>query len=243
MILNLGCGTQAADDPEVTNIDWSIYLRIRRRRSLSWLGERVLGAARAQRLRSLPDNIVVHDLSKGIPVEDSSVDAVFHSHFFEHLDRQDAPAFLAEVHRVLRPGGVHRICVPDLHLLAQEYLQSFERSTESPLQAREHDGYVNALYEQSVRRMGAGTAEQRGVVRLIDRLVIGDARRRGETHQWMYDEVNLRVLLHDAGFVDIVRTRCNESAIPRWAEIGLETHGDGSEYKPGSLYVEAKRPS
>ena len=68
--------------------------------------------------------------------------------------------------------------------------------------------------------------------------MLGDARERGETHQWMYDYYNLSELLKDAGFRDITRKNWNESAISNWRGMGLEVAQTGEEYKPTSLYVE-----
>lgn len=71
------------------------------------------------------DQVVVHDLKKGIPAPAASVDAVYHSHVLEHIDRDAVPGFFADIARVLRPGGVHRIVVPDLERYAHEYLDSW----------------------------------------------------------------------------------------------------------------------
>ena len=50
-----------------------------------------------------------------------SVAAVYSSHMIEHLDRDEARAFLEEVWRVLSPGGIVRIAAPDLSLLIRDY--------------------------------------------------------------------------------------------------------------------------
>jgi hypothetical protein len=68
-----------------------------------------------------------HDLSKGIPFESDSVDAVCHSHVLEHLDRPVAGAFLKETLRVLKPGGIYRIVVPDFEFLCREDVMHFDR--------------------------------------------------------------------------------------------------------------------
>ena len=66
--------------------------------------------------------LLPHDLRRGIPFPDGSVDAVYHSHVLEHIDRSAVPGCLAEIRRVLRIGGVHRIVVPDLELVVRNYL-------------------------------------------------------------------------------------------------------------------------
>ncbi|MBZ9566652.1 class I SAM-dependent methyltransferase [Modicisalibacter tunisiensis] len=52
-------------------------------------------------------------------VESESVDAVFSSHNLEHLDDHAVPTALAEMHRVIRPGGFLLITLPDLQQVAQ----------------------------------------------------------------------------------------------------------------------------
>lgn len=63
------------------------------------------------------------DARDGLPLADASIDAVYHSHVLEHLDADSARAFLLECHRVLRPGGILRVVVPDLEGIAQAYLR------------------------------------------------------------------------------------------------------------------------
>ncbi|MEO1054473.1 MAG: methyltransferase domain-containing protein, partial [Bacteroidota bacterium] len=121
-ILNLGCGTKTSDKEGVVNIDWSIYLRLKKSKLLKLFAPLVLRGVRMERFRALPDNVMVHNLSKGIPFDSNSVDMVYHSHLFEHLDRDIAEGFLNEVKRVLKPGGIHRIVVPDMEYLCKAYL-------------------------------------------------------------------------------------------------------------------------
>jgi len=60
-----------------------------------------------------------HNVEHGLPFADASVDFLYSSHLLEHLFQEDAEAFAMECHRVLKSGGVLRICVPDLeHALA-----------------------------------------------------------------------------------------------------------------------------
>lgn len=62
-----------------------------------------------------------HDLSYGIPFCDNTADFVYSSHFLEHLFKSDAEVLLKESYRVLKPGGIIRVCVPDLQYAVSLY--------------------------------------------------------------------------------------------------------------------------
>lgn len=239
-ILNLGCGTKTSAHPDVVNIDWSIYLRFKRNRALRAITPLLIGGERLERFRALADNIMVHDLAKGIPFESGSVDVVYHSHLLEHLDREVARGFLLEVKRVLMPGGIHRIVVPDLERACREYLADIARYDADADEASGHEAYVSALLEQSVRREAFGTSQRGPLRRFLENAVFGDARRRGETHQWMYDRVSLMSLLSGLGYRDSRRQSYDTSLIQNWSQYGLDMAA-GDEYKPGSLYIEARK--
>ncbi len=237
VVINLGCGSRTS--PDCINVDWSPYLRLKR----SWLGSRlaplVLRGERRARFQALADDVLVHDLRRPLPVPDGSADAIYHSHVLEHLDRHLVGRFFTEVRRVLRTGGVHRVVVPDFEVGCRRYLAHLEACVDHPEMAAEHDEYVGYLIEQCVRREAIGTSQQPPVRRVFENLLFGDARRRGETHQWMYDRVNLSAALSEAGFRDIRVMDYRTSTIPGWDRIALDQREGGDEYIPGSLYLEA----
>ena len=238
-ILNLGCGTKTSDAAEVLNIDLSILLRIKKSVILSKCVRLLLSGERLRKFEALPENIIVHDLSKGIPVGDGSADVVYHSHVLEHLDRDVGREFLREAKRVLRPGGIIRIVVPDFEFDCRRYLEHLNASISDKAEAAVHDSFVGQVIEQSVRREAAGTSLQPPLRRFIENILLGDARKRGETHQWMYDRVNLKVLLEELGYSDVEIQSFDTSRISNWQSYGLDVDAAGDEYKPGSLYVEA----
>lgn len=56
-------------------------------------------------------------------VEDASCDEVYASHVLEHLRYEDElPQALAEFFRVLKPGGLLRVAVPDLDFLCRLFV-------------------------------------------------------------------------------------------------------------------------
>lgn len=238
-ILNLGCGLKTSSNSNVINIDWSIYLIIKRNFVLNKLANILLDKKRLKRLNEIPNNIYVHDLSKGIPFENDSVDVVYHSHVLEHLEKEVAKDFIKEAKRVLKPNGILRIVVPDFEVLARKYIQHLDISIDNIEEQRKHDGYISNLLEQSVRLESVGTSQQSHFRRFIENLILGSARKRGENHLWMYDRINLQYILKTIGFQSVSIKTFDESFIKDWHSYGLDMTKDGNQIQPESLYMEA----
>lgn len=230
--VNLGCGTKVHED--WLNIDKSISLIIAKRKFLKKLLVLTgfLKGGRLKKIDKLPESIVVYDLSKGVPYEDNTFEMVYSSHVLEHIDKQFSFDFMRECHRVLKPNGILRIVVPDLELLVKNYLNSFSADI------GEHETATSDLLEQMVRKEASGTSKQAKTLRKVENFFLGDARKRGETHQWMYDRVSLPNLFLTSGFKEIKIMSFNTSKLESWNNFGLDCNKDGLEYKTGSLYVE-----
>lgn len=61
------------------------------------------------------------DITRPLPFKADCVDVIFHEHVLEHLDAYCGYQFLRECHRVLKPGGIMRIVMPD----ASRYIRSY----------------------------------------------------------------------------------------------------------------------
>lgn len=72
-------------------------------------------------------DVVQCDLTKGIPVADGKARMVYSSAVLEHIPRIFVGGFLAECHRVLRPGGILRLSVPDFEAQVLQYLKILQR--------------------------------------------------------------------------------------------------------------------
>ncbi len=60
------------------------------------------------------------DITKPLPFRDNSVDFILAEHVVEHISGPDALRFFDECRRILKPGGVLRVCVPVLNKLTRE---------------------------------------------------------------------------------------------------------------------------
>jgi len=71
----------------------------------------------------LPHINLQHEIDALPMILDNSVSVIFGSHVLEHFCRRETPRVLKEWHRVLRPGGVLRLAVPDFAAVVEEYKQ------------------------------------------------------------------------------------------------------------------------
>jgi predicted SAM-dependent methyltransferase len=102
-----------------------------------------------------------HDAGMLLPFEDNSYDACYCSHVLEHLYCNDALFLLKEIYRILKPGGIVRVVVPDLEDIVRTYLSTLEQ-TLSAKEGAEHsyDWIVLELIDQMVRNTSGGQMEQ-----------------------------------------------------------------------------------
>lgn len=211
--LNLGCGDTTPEG--WVNCDSSWHAQASKIPGLHRLLE-VTGVASAARW---PRNIRYLSLGKQFPWASSSVDCVYASHVFEHLSARVAENFMNETHRVLRPGGVLRIVVPDLLYHARKYVFSW---------ADTHSGAEEFLSVMHLR-----LPADRSVIRGIYHLAMGYPN----LHKNMYDEVTLREIFIRHGFSDIRTAQYGVSHnIRKIRDVEAKTGG----YE-GSLYMEARK--
>jgi predicted SAM-dependent methyltransferase len=101
--------------------------------------------------------IIQYDLTRGIPLPDTSCDVVYHAAVLEHMRRGDALPFLRECYRVLKPSGIIRVGVPDLEKLCRLYLEKLEAALSGDENAaNDYDWIMLELYDQTVREQSGG---------------------------------------------------------------------------------------
>lgn len=133
-----------------------------------------------------------HDLVGGIPAADASLDVVYHSHMLEHLSAAEGLAFTRECFRVLRPGGLLRVLVPDLELWARNYV------------------YGNQFFFDEYRR--GGLADDHETYPTNGAVFMGMLHNHG--HKMGYDFDTLKALLERCGLHRIRRTLVQQSDLP-----------------------------
>jgi predicted SAM-dependent methyltransferase len=211
--INFGCGTSPT--PGWVNFDNSFSVRAARwplvvpaLARLSVLSGQSVGLAKVADTR----NIQFANATARIPCTNSSVSAVYSSHMIEHLDRREARAFLAEVRRILCPGGVVRVAAPDIARLVQDYLAT-----------RDADGFIAATH--------MGLNRPTGLMAWMKWVLVGPRH-----HLWMYDGDSLAKLLREAGFADVAIMPPGKTNIVDQGDLDLQ------ERASESVYVEAFRP-
>ena len=102
-------------------------------------------------------DVLAWDLQAGLPLPDACCDAVYASHVIEHFDRGGARRFLAECNRIMKPGAIVRLVVPDLEGIARTYLRCLEAVERGEVgSAERYDWITLELIDQLVRHQSGG---------------------------------------------------------------------------------------
>ncbi|MFG2044242.1 class I SAM-dependent methyltransferase [Dactylosporangium sp. NPDC048998] len=156
------------------------------------------------------------DITGTLPVADDTVDWVYAEHLIEHVTLHAGIAWLTEVRRILRPGGLLRLTTPDLRVYAESYVND--------------DGFFGK-HRRRMNRALSGVAPampERGAFMFNQLFYVYG-------HRWLYDLEELRHALTSAGFAeDAIAVRAfREGARPDVAELDQVLRNDET------IYVEA----
>ncbi len=121
---------------------------------------------------------ITYDLRKKFPLQNSSVQKIYSSHFFEHLPYDDMRKVLKECYRVLKKSGEIYIVVPNAKLYINAYLNK----------TNYFDGRENEIYTRGFTDTGS----------FIDQ--VNYMAYLGGEHMYLYDEENLVNILRQTGF-------------------------------------------
>ena len=138
-----------------------------------------------------------------LPFDDDSVEEVYAGHLLEHVPHDDVPGFLAEVRRVLRPGGRLGVVVPDTYEVCRRYVMRAEAPAEWP---QHHYRDLRDLDELCAMILFSTEQES--------------------PHRWAYDRKTLVRTLTAAGFA--VRAAIAEDdpriSVPVWWQFGVDCY-------------------
>lgn len=208
-----GCGLSC---PEVwLNFDASPRLRLEK--------TLIIGSLMRYSGKTLfPERVRFGNIVRGLPLNEGSAMGVYCSHILEHLDRTSAVKALENTLRLLTPGGVFRLVVPDLSWRAKEYL---ENQSDDQFRAADHFMKSTCL----------GVEETRSGLSQGMRKLFGNS-----AHLWMYDYALMSHLLEEVGFVFIRRCKLGDADDPMFKLV----EDEGRFYHNGheELAIEARRP-
>lgn len=199
-----GCGLSAPSG--WVNFDTSPTLRLQR---LPVVGGLVPGV-------KFPKAVRVGDVRSGLPVASATVDRAYCSHVLEHLALDDCRRAIGETLRILKPGGIFRIVLPDLEGYARTYMESVG----DPEAA--HTFMRSSLLGAESRATGL-----RGLVKEW----LGNS-----SHLWMWDYPALSRELGSAGFTEIRRATYRDSG-----EAVFDAVEEQSRWQ-GHLGVQCRKP-
>lgn len=77
-------------------------------------------------------SVMPWNVSAGFPMEADTFDVVYLSQVLEHFPEKDGSRLAAECYRVLKPGGILRVVVPDLEGICREYLWNLDEIRTKP---------------------------------------------------------------------------------------------------------------
>jgi predicted SAM-dependent methyltransferase len=155
-----------------------------------------------------------YDCRKRLPFRDNTVDRIRCEHVFEHLHKEEeAPKFLSECLRCLRPGGILRIIVPDLEL----FIDAYRTGTPEAWQKLGYD----------LNNLTGGLATPMDILNYT-------FRQNGE-HKWAYDLPTLRGMVLKSGFKEVHKMSWGNSLDPMLKD-------DQPVHKDYSLYVDCIKP-
>ena len=180
--VQFGCGLSAPESWR--NFDASPTLRFERLP--------VVGRLYTKNAERFPGNVEYGDIVKGLPLVPESCAAVYASHVLEHLSLGDFRIALGNTFAMLAPGGRFRLVVPDLEILARQYLDS---------------GDVAAA-QTFMRATALGNESRNRDLRGFLRSWLGNS-----FHLWMWDFKSLEHELSAAGFVEVARRHLGDDPV------------------------------
>lgn len=191
--LNLGCGPV---QPEGwVNIDGS-----NRAKLAAWVPwiDKLMQKVGVLSPTEFGPQVRVLNLFNPLPWRDGTVGGVYAGELWEHFEYADAEKLTRECFRVLRPGGVLRVTVPDAAQLWGKYMALYETEMAKP-EADRSPKELKALMASFFEDIATSSKWMFSW---------------GHCHKWFFDEIQLIALLRECGFAEVARMPFRQSRIP-----------------------------
>jgi hypothetical protein len=172
-----------------------------------------------------PDEVKYGNIVKGLQQEENSVRAVYASHVLERLALEDFRMALSNTYKMLEPGGVFRLIVPDLEVRARRYLETLTAGSTNA-----NSMFLISCHLGSERR-------PKGLLAKL-RTMYG-----GSAHLWMWDELSLSRELQIIGFTEIRRCSFGDALDPMFKEVESEGRFIDGNQRVVELAIQCQKPA
>lgn len=194
--INIGSGNQFIDGWIGIDNVWNIELS--RHPLLKYILYRLNIISEKTYDTQWDNRMVKHDIRKRFPFAKNTVDYAYSSHVIEHFTQEEALIICRNVYRVLKPGGICRVVVPDeLRFFVSKYIEGdanyYSRSEPAANQ------FIYSIRSSTGDKTNSKFFDKKSK----------DPRNppsfaelffMGPNHKWMYDSNSLKHLLVCAGF-------------------------------------------
>ena len=211
--VNLGCGH--VQPPGWINVDASNRAKLAH--YLSWLDRALVKIGLLSASEFGPHTTII-DVRKRLPFRDDSIHVFYCGELAEHLKPEQCRYLIGECVRALEPGGILRVCTPDLHDFWSKYIKEVDRVSQLP-QEQWSDARIRAIVRAYFRDI------------CVDRPWVASM---GHFHKWGYDEVQMIMDFKRARLTEVSRCQQHDSAIEGIEQV--ETRHSGF------LIVEGRKP-
>jgi predicted SAM-dependent methyltransferase len=156
------------------------------------------------------------DLRYPLLIDDAVFDGIFSEHTLEHLNYAEVARVLAECQRILKPGAIIRIVVPDLSIFVENY-------------ASHNDSWFRDWEREVLKPRGRSMTSRMEALNFV-------TQEYGHRSAWDFE--TMEKFLTRAGFTDIHKRSFRRGSDPR-----LLQDKDVCDRTMVSLYVEARKAS
>jgi predicted SAM-dependent methyltransferase len=154
------------------------------------------------------------DLRYPLLIDDAVFNGIFTEHTLEHLNYTEVAQVLAECHRILKPGGVIRIIVPDLSIFVQNY-------------ASNNESWFRDWERETLKPRGRSMISRMEALSFV-------TQEYGHRSAWDFETMDR--FLTRSGFTEI-----RQCAFNKGSDARLLQDKDDLGRKLVSLYVEARK--